>query len=372
MSGRDCAFHGKERTPQRANLKLRCTSTEEKTRNVNSMLAQINARIGRRGIAAACLTLLALLVAVATPQILGTRVAESFSALRSAEPIWLWLAGIGFAVSVLAAAGSWRCAIGLCGGRLSVTDACARYGTGSLVNTLVPFRAGDAVRIGLFSRVLPSEKRLWTTGGAFAALGAARAVVLGALVVAGYLAGAVPLWPLLIAAGLVAAAVAVAIASRKSSAHLLDAFRSLAREPRGAARLVAWLAVSTGGRLLAATAIGAALDLPHPLAAAIVIIPALDIAGLIPLTPGNLGITSAAIAVALQAQGTSFTNGLAAGIAFHAVETAVGLMLGIASLVWMAPYPSPAARRVALLAGAGGWALGIAGAFGATVLVPLV
>jgi len=78
---------------------------------------------------------------------------------------------------------------------------------------------------------------------------------------------------------------------------------------------------------------------------------------LIPLTPGNLGITSAAIAVALQAQGTSFTNGLAAGIAFHAVETAVGLMLGIASLVWMAPYPSPAARRVALLAGAGGWAL---------------
>ena len=99
---------------------------------------------------------------------------------------------------------------------------------------------------------------------------------------------------------------------------------------------------------------------------------ALDIAGLIPLTPGNLGITSAAIAVALQAQGTSFTNGLAAGIAFHAVETAVGLMLGIASLVWMAPYPSPAARRLALLAGAGAWGLGIAGAFGATVLVPLV
>jgi uncharacterized membrane protein YbhN (UPF0104 family) len=182
----------------------------------------------------------------------------------------------------------------------------------------------------------------------------------------------VPLWPLLIAAALIATAVVVAILSRKSSAHLLGAFRSIAKEPAGAARLVAWLALSTGGRLLAASAVGAALGLPHPLAAAIVIIPALDIAGLIPLTPGNLGITSAAIAVALQAQGTSFTNGLAAGIAFHAVETAVGLMLGIASLVWMAPYPSPAARRVALLAGAGAWALGIAGAFGATVLVPLV
>jgi hypothetical protein len=38
----------------------------------------------------------------------------------------------------------------------------------------------------------------------------------------------------------------------------------------------------------------------------------------------------------------------------------------------MAPYPSPAARRIALLAGAGSWVLAIAGAFGATVLVPLV
>ena len=76
--------------------------------------------------------------------------------------------------------------------------------------------------------------------------------------------------------------------------------------------------------------------------------------------------------MALHAQGTSFTNGLAAGIAFHAVETAVGIMFGIGSLVWLAPYPSPAARRVALLAGSASWALGIAGAFSATVLVPLV
>ncbi len=339
---------------------------------MNSTLTQIRGRIGRRGFAAAALVFLALLAAILTPQLLGTRVAAALDTLRSADATWLWLAGLGFALSVLAAAGSWRCAIGLCGGRLSVTDACARYGVGSLVNTLVPFRAGDAVRIGLFSRVLPSEKRLWTTGGAFAALGAARAVVLGVLVVAGYLAGAVPLWPLLIAAALVATAIGVAIASRKSNAHILDAFRSLAREPRGAARLVAWLALSTGGRLVAATAVGAALGLPKPLAAAIVIIPALDIAGLMPLTPGNLGITSAAIAVALQAQGASFTNGLAAGIAFHAVETAVGLMYGIASLVWMAPYPTPAARRIVLLAGAGSWVLGIAGAFSATVLAPLV
>jgi uncharacterized membrane protein YbhN (UPF0104 family) len=344
---------------------------------MNPTLQQIRARIGRRGIAAAALLLLVLLAAVATPQLLGARVAAALDAVGAADAKWLWLAGVGFAVSVAAAAGSWRCAIGLCGGRISVPDACARYGAGSLVNTFVPARAGDVLRIGLFARVFPDKTRLWTTGSAFAALGAARAVVLGGLVVAGALAGVVPLWPLLIALALVAAAVAVAVNARNRQAesrvsHLLDAFRALGRQPSGAFRLTAWLGLSTLGRLAAATAIGAALGIHQPLAAAVVIIPALDIAGLLPLTPGNFGITSGAIAMALQAHGMSFTNGLAAGIAFHAVETAVGLMFGMASLVWLAPYPSPAARRVALLAGAASWSLAIAGAFSATVLYQFV
>jgi hypothetical protein len=47
-------------------------------------------------------------------------------------------------------------------------------------------------------------------------------------------------------------------------------------------------------------------------------------------------------------------------------------MFGIGSLLWLAPYPSPGVRRVALLAGAASWAVGVAGAFSATVLVPLV
>jgi hypothetical protein len=104
----------------------------------------------------------------------------------------------------------------------------------------------------------------------------------------------------------------------------------------------------------------------------VVIVLALDVASIVPITPGNLGVTSAAIATALQAHGASFNSGLAAGIAFHAVELAVGIMYGVASVLWLAPYPSPNARRIALLAGAGSWVLGIAGAFSATVLVPLV
>lgn len=339
---------------------------------MNAALAQIHARVGRRGIAAAAVLLLALLAVAATPRLLGGTVAAALDAVGAANATWLWLAGAGFALSVAAAAGSWRCALGLCGGRLAASDACARYGAGSLVNTFVPARAGDAVRIALFSRVLPNRERLWTTGGAFAALGAARAVVLGALVVAGALAGVVPLWPLLVAVGLAAVGLAAALAARRSPAHLLDAFRALGRDRTAAARLVAWIALATAGRLAAATAVAAALGIPRPVTAAVVIVPALDVASLVPLTPGNVGITSAAVAGALQAHGTSFTSGLAAGIAFHAIETAVGLLVGLGSLAWLAPYRSPAARRVALLAGAACGALGIAGAFGATVLVPLV
>jgi uncharacterized membrane protein YbhN (UPF0104 family) len=340
-------------------------------------LQQIRSRLGTRGIAAAAALLLALVVCVATPQILGTRVAAAFGALDHADPKLLWLAGIGFSVAVVSAAGSWRSAIRMCAGTLTLPDACARYGAGSLANTFIPFRAGDALRIGLFSRVLPNKERLWTTGGAFAALGAARAVVLGVLVVAGFATGTLPLWPLFLAVGLVTVAAAVSFRVRgrdaqRCSGHLLDSFRALGRDPAGGLRLVAWIAVSTAGRLAAASAVAAALGLQHPIAAALVIIPAVEVAGMIPLTPGNIGITSGAIAIAFQSQGVSFTNGLAAGIAFHAVETAVGLMFGIASVAWLAPYRTPGIRKVVLLATAASWALGIAGAFSATVLVPLV
>src|SRR2546421_11458468 len=122
---------------------------------MKSTLQQINARIGRRGIAAAVLLLLVLLAAVATPQLLGARVAAALDTVGAADARWLWLAGVGFAVSVAAAAGSWRCAIGLCGGRISVAGARARYGAGAPVNTFLPPRPGGIGGTGLFAPVLP-------------------------------------------------------------------------------------------------------------------------------------------------------------------------------------------------------------------------
>lgn len=261
---------------------------------------------------------------------------DAVHAIRTADANWLALAAAGFVGATAAAAGSWCCAVALAGGETTLVDSCARYGAGSLVNTFVPFRAGDAVRVALFSRKVPHRRRLRATTGAFAAIGAARAAVLVALVVAGALIGAIPLWPLAAIVGLVALAAGAAYIARGHDAgHFLDAFRAL--DGRTAPRLVAWMAASTVCRYFAAAAVCASLGIKEAFAAAIIILPALDLAGLFPVTPGNVGLTSGAIAVALEAHGVSFQDGLAAGLAFHAVETGVGLLFGLAALVWFAP-----------------------------------
>ena len=262
---------------------------------------------------------------------------QAVHTVGEANSNWLFAAAACFAGATVAAAGSWRCAVGNAGGETSLPDACARYGAGSLVNTFVPFRAGDAVRIALFSRLIPHEKRVRSTAGAFAAIGAARAVVLIALVAAGAIAGAVPMWPLLVLTGMVLVAAAAAWFARSHrNSHFLDAFR----DPKGLAPLIGWMIASTVARYGAAATTCAALGIKDAFAAAIIVLPALDLAGLLPLTPGNVGMTSGAIAVALKAHGVSMQAGLAAGIAFHAVETAIGLLFGVAAAIWLAPTVS--------------------------------
>ena len=70
-------------------------------------------------------------------------------------------------------------------------------------------------------------------------------------------------------------------------AHLLDGLAALERSPRALATVLGWT-IAMGSRGSAATiAVAAALGLPHPLLAALVILPALDVAGAFPITPGR-------------------------------------------------------------------------------------
>jgi uncharacterized membrane protein YbhN (UPF0104 family) len=72
------------------------------------------------------------------------------------------------------------------------------------------------------------------------------------------------------------------------------------------------------------------------LLAALVICPALDLAGTVPLTPGNVGIASGAIAVALRSRGIGVTEAIGVGIGIQALETLVSLVAGTAGAVYFA------------------------------------
>ena len=321
---------------------------------------------------------LALLGVIASmPQLLGDQVRDGFAGLAAADPTWLWAAAAGFALSLAASGCAWRSALIRCGGEATRLDAAARYGCGSLVNSFAPARLGTALRFALFARVLHGEGRIWTAGGVGTSVGIAHIVWLALLLTFGAVTGTLPAWPLAIIGAIVAAAVVTAYVTRGSEAnsrvaHVLDAFRALGRCPRTAAQMLGWIGIATAGRIIGATAIASAFGIPHPLAAALLIVPTLELAGTLPLTPGNIGVASAAIVFALKAHGIEGDTALAAGIAFSAVETLTSIAFGIGSVLYLVGGATPGYRRYALAGVSLTGCLAVGAAFGATVLVPLV
>jgi uncharacterized membrane protein YbhN (UPF0104 family) len=329
--------------------------------------------VSRRVVAAAALGLAMLACAVTVPHSVGPKLEEGFDALRQGEPYGLWLGCALFVVSLLCSAGAWRTGIGECGGRIGWCRAAASYGAGSFANSLLPARVGDGVRIALFSRSLEGQNPAWTSSGLFLLLGATRSLALLGLVAGAVALGALPLWTVFILVGLASTAAAVALTVRRTEArsrfsHLLDAFRAFGRSPRASIAVIGWGIGSTVARLLAATAIAAALGVSKPLLAALVIIPAIELAGLLPLTPGNVGITSGAVAVALRARGIELSSALTIGIALHAVEMAAGLGFGSASVLYLSGARSVRARRLATAVATSG-ALAVVAAFAATLFI---
>jgi uncharacterized membrane protein YbhN (UPF0104 family) len=327
---------------------------------------QLRSLVSRRTLTAAGVFFVAAAVVAG---LAGHQVRGAVGGLEDARPIWLWAAAFCFVSSLVASSWVWRSALGLCGGRISRADAAGCYALGSLVNGILPVRIGEAVRLAVFARRLDGDDRAWRMGGVFTVIAAMRLVVFGIVLASAAAVGAVPLRLVFVvlAVGVVMGALAYATRNRTPRthvAHLLDAFRSLGRSPLQGARIAAWVAASTAARFLGAAAIAAALGVKAPVLAALIILPTLDLAGLIPLS-GNVGITSGAVTVALQSHGVGLEHALSTGLAFHAVETVAGIACGVAGVLLLGTR-----KRVFVLAAAGAAAC-VAAAFCATVLVPL-
>ncbi len=302
----------------------------------------------------AALSLLAVGWLLAPTAFVGRQFKNAPGALAAAQPLWLWTAGAAFVLAVVCAGCAWRSAFRLCGGNMGRVDACARYGSGSLVNSLLPFNLGGACRVFLFSRSLPADQRLWVAGGVPAAVGAGRALVMSVLVLAAAGSAALPAWTALVLLAVGCAAAAVCLWARHRCAgtgrlaHLLDVFAALGRSPRGAVTMLGWLAGSVAARVVAVASISAAVGLTAPLSTALVLVPALAVATLVSLSPAGIGVTSGAVALVLHQRGVDLTTALGAGLTLNVVEAAAGLATGIASALLLAS-PTPTARRRTLV-----------------------
>src|SRR5918911_4975021 len=135
-------------------------------RNIVERRLDIRSLVTARSVAATALFALVVVVLAMLPNVVGDRVSDALAGLAGAQPVWLWLAAICFVGSFLSTAWAWRAALRLVGGRLSYSDAAARWASGSLVNSFSPVRAGEAVRLALFARALPRGDRGWRPRGA--------------------------------------------------------------------------------------------------------------------------------------------------------------------------------------------------------------
>jgi uncharacterized membrane protein YbhN (UPF0104 family) len=285
---------------------------------------------------------LAVLGAVAmTPGLLGSRVASALSVLGGANQGWLLLAIIGFVGAFACTVGAWRAGFTAAGAQISTQRAAAGLGIGQMVNSFAPAKLGDAVKIALLSRAIDAPGRLWTGGGVYAALAGARSLALALLVVVASITGAVPLWPVFVLCAMVAAlAVAGSLSGRVRRhpriAHVLAGFAALERSPRALATVCGWTLGMVACRLGATVAVAAALGIPHPMLAALLILPALDVASAFPITPGSIGIGSGAVAVALAGRGIAMPQALGTGFAMQALETLVSISAGSLGALYLA------------------------------------
>jgi uncharacterized membrane protein YbhN (UPF0104 family) len=289
-------------------------------------------------------------VLVTLPRV-GGSLTQGIAGLHQVRPIWAAAAAALFFVMFVAMSLAWRVAFAARGSTLTLRDACARYGIGSLVNTVAPFRLGDAARVAAFARAIDEKDAVWVAGGALGAIELARICSIVALVGTAWALGAVPFLWLAVGLGILGALVAVVsiVARRRPErghtrvARLLVTAQQLARSPRDAGRLLAAVGVAGTARVFAAVSICSALGISSPMVAGLLIVVALELSGQLQLTPANIGITNGAVAVALTARGVGLDEALTAGIALQAVETLVGVAFGVAGVLSLL-----GARRVVL------------------------
>ena len=228
------------------------------------------------------------------------------------------------------------------------------FGVGLLANAVVPGRLGELARVATLRRHLPDAPAGTTAtlvGTVFAHrlfdLVPATLLVLWVLLTAEVPHWAVTALLIVVAVGLALFTVAWLGARRqhRSVAHDLHAVGTI-RHLLGMARqglsvlkaplpLAGAIFLQCLGWLLQLTAVWVtmkAFGIDAPLPAAGLVLVLMNVATIVPLWPGNVGLVQAAVALPLRNYGVAYATGFAFGLALQAIEIACGVTLGLLAL----------------------------------------
>jgi hypothetical protein len=257
---------------------------------------------------------------------LSRQVSRTAAVIGAAEPPLLVLAILAGAAAVLVTGVAWVVAARELGSCVDLVSGSARYA----VACLAPPKLGNPARIALLGRTLSGPNRLWAMTGVCGGVSIMRMLPLSLVIVIAAATGALPLWPGLVIAGAVLAVLAgVPLACRHTDGarlqRLLAGFSLLARSAATAAAAFAVLSVATVMKLLLAAATAAALGVPHPFSAALVLVPALAFGRMLPF----LGVAAGTGALTAVAHGVSAGSALSLAVAVASVEGVAGIACGI-------------------------------------------
>jgi glycosyltransferase 2 family protein len=276
-------------------------------------------------------------------------VAEAFRLVS-----WRWIAtAIALnLLSILARSLAWAVVIdqALPERHLAFNHIFSAFAIGLFANAVLPGRIGELARVAVLARRLPhrSETGATLVGTVFAhrVFDLFPSLALVAYVV---LSAEIPHWALTSLAVFIALSIGLfafaIVSARREQRSVLDevgqARRLLTRARDGlrvmrapvpAGFAVLLQSAGWGCQLVAVYAVMRAFGINEGLHVAALVLLLMNIATLLPLWPGNIGIVQAAVALPLVSYGVAYSRGFAFGIGLQVVEMSVGIGLGLVFL----------------------------------------
>ncbi len=220
---------------------------------------------------------------------------------------------------------------------------------GLFANAVLPGRVGELARVAVLRRRIPGRKGATATliGSVFAhrMFDLFPTITLVVWVLS---AADIPRWAYLtlgiaLGLGIVLFVVAVLLARRQHRdfeslgplRQVLSRARqglAIMRRPAAALKAAAFQYLGWFCQLLAVWSAMRAFQIDEPLAAAGLVLVLMNVATIVPLWPGNVGLVQIAVATPLVNYGIAYPHGLAFGIGLQAIEASVGIGIGLVFL----------------------------------------